>query len=100
MAMGAMSVTVTVVAAAAGIYVFDKSHSKAQCHVQELGSRMRSSGENMVANVKKTTQPAEVVVNDKPWTSPSFSKTLLAASVIASHALIRLYLGKMLQFSV
>ncbi|KAJ6760682.1 hypothetical protein OIU79_025512 [Salix purpurea] len=56
MAMGAMSVTVTVVAAAAGIYVFDKSHSKAQCHVQELGSRRRSSSENMVANVKKTCE--------------------------------------------
>uniref|UniRef100_A0A6N2KP25 Uncharacterized protein n=1 Tax=Salix viminalis TaxID=40686 RepID=A0A6N2KP25_SALVM len=52
MAMGAMSVTVTVVAAAAGIYVFDKSHSKAQ----ELGSRRRSSSENMVANVKKTSE--------------------------------------------
>jgi intracellular sulfur oxidation DsrE/DsrF family protein len=28
--MGAMSVTVTVVVAAAGIYFFDKSHTKAQ----------------------------------------------------------------------
>lgn len=52
MAMGAMSVTVTVAAAAAGIYFFDKSHTKAQ----ELGSRMRSSGENMVAKVKKTSE--------------------------------------------
>ncbi|KAG6753610.1 hypothetical protein POTOM_041592 [Populus tomentosa] len=82
MAMGAMSVTVTIVAAT-GIYFFDKSHTKAQ----ELGSRMRSSGENMVAKVKKT----KVVINDKPWTSPSFSKTLLTASVVASHALIRHY---------
>uniref|UniRef100_U5FTT5 Uncharacterized protein n=1 Tax=Populus trichocarpa TaxID=3694 RepID=U5FTT5_POPTR len=53
MAMGAMSVTVTGVVAAAGIYFFDKSHTKAQ----ELGSRMRSSSENMVAKVKTSETP-------------------------------------------
>ena len=33
-----------------------KLNSVKQCHVQELGSRMRSSSENMVANVKKTSE--------------------------------------------
>ncbi|CAK7324280.1 unnamed protein product [Dovyalis caffra] len=52
MAMGAVSVTVPAIVAAAGIYFLDKSHSKAQ----ELGSRMRASRENMVEKVKKASE--------------------------------------------
>ncbi|KAJ4830898.1 hypothetical protein Tsubulata_011131 [Turnera subulata] len=49
MAMGMMSVTVPTVVAAAGIYFFDSSNSKAQ----ELGNGARSSLGSLVSKVKK-----------------------------------------------
>ncbi|KAJ6373505.1 hypothetical protein OIU78_029234 [Salix suchowensis] len=52
MAMGAVSVAVPAVVAAAVIYFVDQSHSKAQ----EMGGRMRASSENMVEKVKTASE--------------------------------------------
>ncbi|KAJ6874507.1 One cut domain family [Populus alba x Populus x berolinensis] len=58
MVMGAVCVTVPVVVATTGVYLFDQSHSKAQHVALVLGSRMGASSENMVATMKKEVKKA------------------------------------------